>query len=333
MRRPGGDSAEAAVAVSTAEETPVQREDRPSLSAGIMVGALCLLSLQDSLVKLASSDISLWQFQLLRSICNLSLLLVFARFFWGGRPEAPKRFWAVALRSFFLVCAMILFFGGAPFLNMSDIAAGIYVFPLFVTILSVVFLGERVGPRRILAVVAGFTGTLLILKPGTESFQWVGLMPVGAGLCYAAMILTTRKLCRDERPATLTAGISVSLILVGSLGIGLTALLQPGELAVQWPYLFTGWHELVPWVIGIILACSGLNLIANVGLAKAYQNAESSWLAPFDYSYLIFSTIWGVVIWNYFPDALALLGMAMIAASGCYVAWRERQESLKAKTN
>jgi len=328
MKRLDQDDVEVVVAASAAGETTAPREDRPALSASIMIGSLCLLSLQDSLVKLASSDVSLWQFQLLRSSCNLGLLLLLARFFWGGRPELPKRFWAVALRSFFLVCAMILFFGGVPFLNMSDLAAGIYVFPLFVTILSVLLLGERVGPRRILAVTAGFTGTLLILKPGTESFQWVGLMPVGAGLCYAAMIMTTRRLCRDERPATLTAGIAVALILVGSLGIGLNALFQPGALSAQWPYLFTGWHGLTPWVVGLILACSALNLIANVGLAKAYQNAESSWLAPFDYSYLIFSTVWGAVIWNYFPDALALLGMAMIAASGCYVAWRERQEKL-----
>ena len=77
----------------------------------------------------------------------------------------------------------------------------------------------------------------------------------------------------------------------------------------------------------IILACSTLNLVANIGLAKSYQSAESSWLAPFDYSYLIFATFWGVVMWADVPDLLSFVGMAMIAASGCYVAWRERMES------
>ena len=79
--------------------------------------------------------------------------------------------------------------------------------------------------------------------------------------------------------------------------------------------------------MAVILACSGMNLISNIGLAKAYQSAESSWLAPFDYSYLIFATFWGAVMWGHFPDALSLLGMATIAASGCYVAWRERRDS------
>jgi drug/metabolite transporter (DMT)-like permease len=79
-------------------------------------------------------------------------------------------------------------------------------------------------------------------------------------------------------------------------------------------------------VAGIIVACSSLNLVANIALAKAYQSAESSWLAPFDYSYLIFATFWAVVMWGDVPDLLSLVGMSMIAGAGCYVAWRERRE-------
>jgi len=302
-------------------------QDRPPLAAMLMVGSLCLLGLQDSLVKLTSSEISLWQFQLLRSSCNIGLLILLSRFAWGKAGPAPKRLWAVALRSLFLVGAMIMFFGGIPFLSLAEIAAGLYVFPLFVAVLSALLLGERVGPRRIGAILAGFAGTLLILKPGTESFQWVALMPVAAGLCYAATILTTRKLCREESPATLALGVSIMFMAVGVLGIASTELSAQGDLTVRWPYLFTGWHELELWVGAVILVCSGLNLVSNIGLAKAYQSAESSWLAPFDYSYLIFATFWGAVMWGHFPDGLSLLGMAMIAASGCYVAWRERRES------
>ncbi len=302
-------------------------QDRPSLAALLMVGSLWLLGLQDSLVKLASSDVSLWQFQLLRASCNVGLLMLLSRIAWRNVSPVPKRLWAVALRSLFLVGAMITFFGGVPFLSLAEIAAGLYVFPLFVAVLSALLLGEHVGPRRIGAILTGFAGTLLILKPGTESFQWVALMPVAAGLFYAATILTTRKLCREESPATLALGVSFMYITAGVIGLAATTIMEPGALAEQWPYLFTGWHDLALWVMGIILACSALNLISNIGLAKAYQSAESSWLAPFDYSYLIFATFWGAVMWGHFPDSLSLLGMAMIAASGCYVAWRERQES------
>ena len=301
--------------------------DRPALAATIMVGSLCLLSLQDALVKLASDDVSLWQFQTLRAFFNLTMLFVLARFIWGNASAWPKRFWAVALRSLFLIGAMLSFFGALPFLSLSEMAAGLYVFPLFVTVLSALILGEHVGPRRVMAVIAGFAGTLLILKPASASFQWVSLVPVFAGLCYAATVLATRKLCREESPATLALGVSVAFITVGILGLMSMEIVRPAALAARWPYLFTGWGPLGLKTAAIILVCSMLNLAAVIGLAKAYQSAESSWLAPFDYSYLIFATFWGVVIWGDVPDLLSFTGMAMIAASGCYVAWRERTES------
>lgn len=302
-------------------------EDRPALAAILMVGSLCMLSLQDSLVKLASADVSLWQFQTLRAVCNLAMLFALARFIWGSGSAWPKRFSAVALRSCFLIGAMLSFFGAIPFLSLSEVAAGLYVFPLFVAVLSALVLGERVGPRRVIAVVAGFAGTLLILKPASASFQWVSLVPVLAGLFYAATVLTTRKLCREESPATLALGVSVAFVTVGAVGIAVMETVKPAALAESWPYLFVGWNPLSLEVAGLILACSMLNLVSNIGLAKAYQSAESSWLAPFDYSYLIFATFWGVVMWNDFPDLLSFTGMAMIAGSGCYVAWRERTES------
>ncbi len=302
-------------------------EDRPALAASLMVAALCMLSLQDSLVKMASADVSLWQFQTLRAICNLAMLFALSRFIWGNATVYPRRMWAVALRSFFLIGAMLCFFGAIPFLTLSEVAAGLYVFPLFVAILSALILGEQVGPRRILAVLFGFGGTLLILKPASASFQWVSLVPVMAGLFYAATVLTTRKLCREESAATLALGVSVAFVGIGILGIVVMESVKPVSLAQRWPYLFVGWNPLSLQTAGIILVCSVLNLTANIGLAKAYQSAESSWLAPFDYSYLVFATFWGVVMWGDIPDQWSFVGMALIAGSGCYVAWRERIES------
>ncbi len=76
------------------------------------------------------------------------------------------------------------------------------------------------------------------------------------------------------------------------------------------------------------IACSCLNLTANIGLTRAYQSAESSWLAPFDYSYLVFATFWGMVMWGEIPDIQSFIGMSIIAAAGSYVAWRERREKI-----
>lgn len=312
---------------SKADATAVT--DSPALAAGLMVTSLFLLGLQDGLVKLTSGDVSLWQFQLLRALGNLALIAIASIFISMIRPRWPINWGAVALRSLFLVTAMSFFFGGVPFLTLSEIAAGLYIFPLFVTLLSAVILRERVGPRRIAAVLCGFAGALLILKPGTAAFQWVGLMPVMAAFCYASMILTTRKLCRHEHPATLAAGVSVGFVVYGVLGIAGMSLFRHEELIAEWPYLFTGWQPLLLMVGLTIFACSCLNLVSNIALAKAYQSAESSWLAPFDYSYLIFATFWGAVLYGDFPDGFSLAGMALIAGSGIYVAWRERQLRLK----
>ena len=294
------------------------------MAASLMVGALFLLGLQDALIKISSSEISLWHFQLFRATFSLSLLMIILR----GLPPAPKRLWAVTLRSLLMCGAMVFFFSGVPFLSLASIAAGLYVFPLFVAVLSGLVLGERVGPRRVIAIVAGFTGTLLILKPGTETFTPVALMPVVAALFFACNILTIRKLCREESPATLAFGVAIAFMIVGATGLLVLTDEPFAQSAREWPYLFSGWRSVEPWVYGVIAVCAALNLTANISLAKAYQSAEASWLAPFDYSYLVFATFWGFVIWRDMPDGLMFIGMLLIAGSGAFVAWRQRQEIL-----
>ncbi len=301
--------------------------DRPKQAATMMVCALFMLGLQDSIVKLTTPELSLWQFQMIRSAINLILLMLLTRIIWGGAPPKPKRYWPVALRSLLLVGAMISYFGGLPFLDLAEIAAGLYVFPLFVALLSAILLGERVGPRRIIAIFTGFCGTLLILKPGTDSFAPVSLMPIAAALCYAGTIITTRRLCREESPVTLAFGVAITFLIVGVSGVAVFTFVTIDRWSADWPYLFSGWHTIELWVLGLIAACSLLNLTANIGLAKAYQSAEASWLAPFDYSYLVFATFWGYVFWRTVPDGLTFLGMVMIAGAGAFVAWRESLES------
>lgn len=305
--------------------------DRPGTAAGLMLVALLVLSLQDSLVRLAGADTTLWQFQLLRSTGNMILLLLLARVIWGTAPKRPKLFWAVALRSFLLLAATMLFFGGVPTLTMAEMAAGLYTFPIFVTILSVLILGERVGLRRAGAVLAGAVGAFLILQPASAGFTWLKLMPVAAGLCYAGVVITTRRYCRGESPVTLAFGVAISYVSAAVLGLVVLEVFPAGQAAEESiPYLARGWVPLGATVLGLAIVCSFLNVGANLCLTMAYQNAESSWLAPFDYCYLVFATLWGLALFGDFPNISMLAGMALIAGSGAFTAWRERQLSQKA---
>ena len=300
--------------------------DRPGLAAGLMVGALVILAVQDSIVRLAGADTTLWQFQFIRSCGNLVLLLVLARVIWGTAPKRPKRFWAVALRSLLQLSAMMFFYGGVPRLTLAEMGAGLYTYPIFVTILSVVVLREPVGLRRIGAVLAGALGAFLILQPGSAGFHWVKLMPVGAGLCYAAMVIVTRRYCRQESPVTLAFGVGLAYVAAAVTGMVVLNLFPPGAAAQEVvPYLARGWLPLTWTLVALALVCSVLNVIANLGLTMAYQNAESSWLAPIDYCYLIFATLCGLAFFGDFPDASMLAGRGLIAGAGAFTAWRERR--------
>jgi len=300
--------------------------DRPGLAAGLMLIALVTLALQDSLVRLAGAETTLWQFMFLRSTGNVLLVITVARAVWGTAPRWPERIWPVVVRTMLLLVATLLYFGGVPTLTMAEMGAGLYTFPVFVTVLSVIVLGERVGPWRVGAVLAGAAGAWLILQPGSAGFTWLKLMPVGSGLCYAGVVIVTRRHCRQESPVTLAFGVGVAYVLAGLAGIVVLTIFPASEVAqAEMPYVARGWVPVGIGLVGLAALCSLLNVFANLTLTKAYQSAESSWLAPFDYSYLVFVTVWGFVLFSDFPDASMLAGMALIAAAGTLTAWRERR--------
>jgi drug/metabolite transporter (DMT)-like permease len=301
-----------------------QQDDQIGLAITLMLGGLVCLSLQDGLIKIISIETTLWQLQAYRALLNIALVYFIARQLMPGMSIKPKRPAIVAMRSMFQVGALTLFFGGAPFLSLAQMAGGLYTFPLFVGLFGWL-LGEPVGPRRIVAIAAGFFGTLLVLRPEAGSFSAINLMPVGAGFCYALFVITTRRLCRDETPAALVLGANVGIASVGFIGLLLVPWLPVSQSTRDaFPFLLTSDAPWIPLVVIVIVSCSLLNTIGNLCLSKAYQSADSSFLAPIDYCYLLFATGWGIVLFSDYPTPLILLGLSLIASAGIFVAWRER---------
>ncbi|MEM7423245.1 MAG: DMT family transporter [Pseudomonadota bacterium] len=299
--------------------------DRPGFAAGLMLSALGILAFQDALVRLAGSEVSFWQFQMIRASSNLVLLCATAMVVWRTLPPWPRRPWPVMLRSLMMILATVFFFGAIPAVTTVEMAAGLYTYPIFVTILSAAVLGEPVGWRRIAAVLIGACGAALILQPFRADFEPVKLMPIGAGFCYAINVILTRRWCRGESPVTLAAAVAISFIIIGSAGCLFLTLYPASEAArASIPYLAYGWREMALWVLAVTLICSVMNATANVLLTKSYQSAEASWLAPFDYTYLIFASIAGLALFGEMPGPPQVFGMVLIASAGVFTAWRER---------
>ena len=306
--------------------------DHPLTALLLLLAGVTLLALQDSLIKFISNSTSFWQIQTLRSAGNMTLIICLAMLSGGVHLVCPRRHLAVAARSLVMVFCMFCFFSASPFLSVAQMAAGLYTYPLFVSLLAAPMLGEKVGKWRIGALIIGATGALFMLNPLAENFSLVQLLPIVAGFFYACNIIILRRYCRGETPLALTFANAVMFFLSGFAGIMILSIAPLSkDLQIAMPFVAIGWPAIGLSVIGFAVLCSVLNLFGNLGLTRAYQTADSSWLAPLDFSYLLFAAIWGKVIFDSWPTANGWLGMLLITSAGIITAWREHRQISKTK--
>jgi len=302
--------------------------DTPGMAVTFILTALIFLSLQDGLVKFASATSSLWQFQILRSIANLVLIFIGLAALRGWHLIWPKNPVAVMWRTLAIMFTMIFFFSGAPFLTLSEMGAGLYTYPIFMTLLSVIFLKEKVGSWRLLAILLAAIGAVLIIRPTSSNFHAAQILPIFAGLFYSINATILRKYCRSESPLTLATWASFGFLAVGGIGAIVVSTAPISEdLMASWPFLLNAWPILSMAVVLLAGFCAICNVTGNVLIVKAYQSAELSGLAPVDYSYLIFATFWGFLFFSDLPNLPTLMGMALIAAAGILTAWRQRKDT------
>ncbi len=299
--------------------------DRPALALLLLLSGVFVLALQDSLVKLISVETSFWQFQTLRACGNLLFCFMLASMGGGLYLLRPKRGGVVYLRALLMTLCMFCFFAGAPYLTITQMAAGLYTYPLFVSALAGPVLGETVGPWRIGALVLGAIGAALVLSPWQEGFSPLQLLPILAGFFYATNILTIRRACRQETTLALALAVAIAFLLSGLLGSVVLTLFPPPEpLRAAAPFVAVGWPLLTWTIIGFAAMASVLNLTGNLCMTRAYQTADSSWLAPVDFSYLLFATFWSKTIFDAWPTSSAIVGMILIGSAGILTAWREQ---------
>jgi len=306
----------------------ITKKDSPFLSLTCLLIGILVLSLQDALIKLVSVETSFWQLQFLRSLFNLFFLFLIVSIIKKKEFLFPNNWKPVYLRACTMTLCMFCFFSASPVLSISQMAAGLYTFPIFVTVLSIIFSREIVGFWRLLALIIGASGSILVLEPWKNNFQLLQLLPISAGFFYACNIILIRKFCRNESPISLTFAVGVMFFLSGFLGILiLEFVFHKNDFLINMPFVTVGWPDLTIFVLMFAIFCSVLNVLGNLSLSKAYQNAESSWLAPLDYLYLLFACFWGKLIFDVWPSMLNLLGIALIAFAGILIAYREKLKS------
>ncbi|MBN1991378.1 MAG: DMT family transporter [Anaerolineae bacterium] len=292
-----------------------------------LVLAMFILSLQNITVKFLGGEYPVLEIVVLRSIVALPVALILFWFEGGRGLPITKKPRLEYVRGTFLFFSYTTFFMGLAALPLADIEALRFSAPLMITFLSVVWLGERVGPWRWLALMVGFIGVLLIVRPGPATFNMGSVFVLIAMLLYALAIILTRKLQTTDSSATMA--YYSTLVYLAAAFIFTPPVILVGDFPEAHPSVAFLFH---PWAMPTLLdwlLMSGLGLVWAGGMyfiARAYSQAPASVVAPFEYISLPINIMWGFILWSEIPTWLTLIGAALTLFSGLYVLFREQSQ-------
>ncbi|MDP6564409.1 MAG: DMT family transporter [Alphaproteobacteria bacterium] len=289
------------------------RVEAPGRGIACMIGGGLLLTLNDAVVKWLSGDLPLGEILLLRGLGALTviaLVLLWRRDVGALRVRFP---WAQVVRASLMVAGTFLFVSGLRRMPLADCISLAFIGPIFVTALAPVFLGEQVGWRRWLAVLVGFAGVVVMLRPGGDSLNWAALLPVSAALTGAFRDLLTRRISASESTLTTLLYSTLGVTLAG----GLTAPL--------------GWQTPAIGDLGL-LALAGLFLCgAHFLHIETFRFAEAALVTPFKYVSLLWGVVIGFLLWADVPDRWTVAGACLVIGSGLFILHRERRRAAVAR--
>jgi drug/metabolite transporter (DMT)-like permease len=251
-------------------------------------------------------------FQLL-SVLPLLMLLN------GANALSAKRPWINLLRGAIHGAASLMFFMAVKYMPLADVFAIYFVEPFILTALSAVFLKEKVGWRRWLAIAVGFGGAMIVIQPSYEIFGLTALLPVACAFLYALYMFLNRAIGEADSPMTMQtmAGIGGTLFMGLALIAGTS--LGDADFAVSLP------GSPLAWVLLILLGT--ISGYIHLLVVRAFRLAPLSVLAPFQYFEIIAAVILGYFLFGEFPTASKWLGIVIIVGSGLFILWRERKRA------
>ena len=263
------------------------------------------LPVMDGFAKYLSADLPILQITWARYFFTVAFTLPIMFFFfnkqlvWSDKPKLQ------ILRGLILLSANICFFYAISVISLAKALTLAFIAPLIVTAFSPLLLGEKVGLRRWTAVIIGFTGSLIVIRPGFVEINLASLSALGTGFLYGFYLIITRKLSSSDNPL-------LTLLITGAVGAALVSLIIPFYWVKP---TFNQWSLMAG--IGIF-ACIG-----HIFLILSLKYADASKLAPLGYTEIIPNVMIGYYFFNELPDNWTYLGLLIIILSGLYISWRQ----------
>ena len=275
----------------------------------LMVVAMTAFTLNDALLKLLSGQVPLFQVIAVRGVLTSAMIGVLAWRMGALRLDIPRRDrLLIALRCLAEAAAAYFFLTALFNMEIANVTAILQALPLAVTLGSALVFGERVGWRRMTAILVGFCGVLLIVRPGLEGFTVYSLYGLATVFCAMVRDLVTRRLSAAIPSLTVTLFTALAVTALGFfLGLG------------------TDWVPLGPREAGLIGGASVLIIAAYLTIIMAMRAGDISFVAPFRYTGLVVAIIAGVLLFGDWPDLLTWAGSAIVVGSGLFAFWRERR--------
>ena len=271
------------------------------------LSAWVMLPIMDGFAKYLSSTLPVLQITWSRYFFTIVITLPIMLFFYRKNltwTEQPK---LQLIRGLLLFCANILFFYSISIISLAKAITLAFIAPLIVTALSPFLLGEKVGYKRWAAVITGFIGSLIVIRPGFVELNLASIAALGTGVLYGFYLIITRKLHDSDNPL-------LTLLLTGIVGAVLGSLIMP---TVWVSPTITEWYMM--FAIGFFASLGHLFIILSL------RYADASKLAPFGYFEIVTSIIIGYYFFNHFPDSWTFLGLFIIISSGIYIFRREHK--------
>ncbi len=274
-----------------------------------MVGAMTAFTVNDAFMKTVSADLSLMQSIFLRGAIVMPLLFALCKLMGQLRFDLSKRDWMlVAVRTTAEAVSAFLFITALFNMPLANVSAILQALPLTVSLAAALFFKEPLGWRRITAIIFGFTGVLLIVRPGGVDFNVFSLYAIAAVLLVTVRDLAARRMSRNV-PSTLAAAIAASgVTLMAALGLPFDTW-APIEL-----------HHLA------LLGCAAVFVIGGyVFSVAAMRVGEIGFVAPFRYTSLLVALVLGYIIFGEIPKLLTFIGAGIVVAMGMFTLYREQR--------